>query len=212
MTTILLWAIFALSLDFVMGYARLFSLGHAMFWGIGAYSAALIMLHISPSILIAVMPSIILCAVVAWVVGALSVRVSGIYFAMITLAFAQLFYNLAYKFEWTGSSDGLLGFTPFLGIGDVGMELSGIELIIGPLTITPTITFYYLALVLSIASYIILRRIIRAPFGSVLKGIRESEERVQFIGYNTDEYKRRAFVISGTFAGLAGYAHGCQPE
>jgi branched-chain amino acid transport system permease protein len=209
---IFIWAIFALSLDFVMGYAGLVSLGHTMFYGIGAYAAALIMLHLAPSVLVALVGAMAVCAVVAWVVGNLSIRVSGVYFAMITLAFAQLFYNAVFKFEWTGGSDGLLGFDAFLGISGVGVAISEAEFTLAGFTITPAVVFYYLALVLAVAALLFARRFMNAPFGSVLQSLSESEERTEFIGYDVTKYKRRAFVISGALAGLAGGLLAVNPD
>ena len=209
---ILIWAIFALSLDFVMGYAGLVSLGHTMFYGIGAYVAALVLLHLAPSFLVALVGAMAVCAVVAWVVGNLSIRVSGVYFAMITLAFAQLFYNAVFKLDWTGGSDGLLGFDAFLGIGGWGVAISEAEFTLSGFTITPAAVFYYLALVLAVASLLFARRFMNAPFGSVLQSISESEERTEFIGYDVTNYKRRAFVISGALAGLAGVLLAVNPD
>jgi len=209
---ILIWAIFALSLDFVMGYAGLVSLGHTMFYGIGAYVAALVLLHLAPSFLVALVGAMAVCAVVAWVVGNLSIRVSGVYFAMITLAFAQLFYNAVFKLDWTGGSDGLLGFDAFLGIGGWGVAISEAEFTLSGFTITPAAVFYYLALVLAVASLLFARRFMNAPFGSVLQSISESEERTEFIGYDVTNYKRRAFVISGALAGLAGGLLAVNPD
>jgi branched-chain amino acid transport system permease protein len=198
LTDALIWALFALSLDFVMGYAGLVSLGHAMFFGLGVYAAVLTMLHVSQSVFLAVGVAVALNAVVAWVIGYLSIRVSGVYFAMITLAFAQLFHNLVVKFDWTGSTDGLFGADPFYGVGGVGVRLYEFEFV------DPTILFYYLLVAVVAASYLLARRTMRAPFGSVLQGIRESEERASFVGYDVTAYKRRAFVVSGSLAGLSG--------
>ena len=183
-----------------------------MFYGIGAYAAALVMLHLTSSLVVALAGAMALCALLAWVVGSLSIRVSGVYFAMITLAFAQLFYNAVFKFSWTGGSDGLLGFEAVLGLGGVGVALSEAELTLAGLTITPTMVFYYLALVLAVAALLFARRFMNAPFGSVLRSLSESEERAEFIGYDVTQYKRRAFVISGALAGLAGGLLAANPE
>jgi branched-chain amino acid transport system permease protein len=201
---VLIWAIFALSLDFVMGYAGLVPLGHTLFYGVGAYAAALVMLHVTSSFLIALAGAILLCAVIAWVVGSLSIRVSGVYFAMITLAFAELGYQLAIKLDFTGGSDGLLGFDPVLGVLGAGVPLGDVEITLAGLTLGAETVFFYLALGLAVAALLLARRIMHAPFGSVLQSIAESEERATFIGYDVTTYKRRAFVISGGMAGLAG--------
>jgi branched-chain amino acid transport system permease protein len=204
LTEVLIWAVFALSLDIVMGYAGLVPLGHTMFYGVGAYAAALVMIHLTPSFLVALAGAVVVCMALAWVVGSLSIRVSGVYFAMITLAFAELFYSAVVKFEFTGGSDGLLGFEALFGLAGVGVPLSEIDLAVAGLEIGPQTVFFYLALVAAVGSYLLARRIMNAPFGSVLQSIRESEERTEFIGYDVTAYKRRAFVLSGGIAGLAG--------
>ncbi|MFD1562653.1 ABC transporter permease [Haloarchaeobius amylolyticus] len=201
---VLIMAIFALSLDIVMGYTGLVPLGHTMFYGVGAYVAALVMIHYTSSFVIALLGAIVICALIAWIVGSLSIRVSGVYFAMITLAFAELFYNAVFKFQFTGGSDGLLGWDTFFGIAGIGAELGDIDLLIAGFEITPNIIFYYTALILAVASLLFARRFMNAPFGSVLQSISEAEERAKFIGYDVTKYKRRAFVISGGMAGMAG--------
>ncbi|WP_323677178.1 ABC transporter permease [Halorubellus sp. PRR65] len=194
---ILVWALFALSLDFVMGYAGLVSLGHVLFYGVGAYATVMMSLYVTQVFWVGLLAGIVLSLAVAWFVGYLSIRVSGVYFAMITLGFAQLAYNAVTKFDATGGSDGLYtGYDPTygIGIGEVGqVSLFGdVEL------------FYYVVLALVVGSYLVARQMMRAPFGSVLQAIRESEDRAEFLGYDTVAYKRRAFMVSGGLAGLAG--------
>ncbi|XVH31429.1 ABC transporter permease [Haloferacaceae archaeon DSL9] len=201
---ILIWGLFALSLDFVMGYTGLVSLGHALFYGLGAYAAVLVLLHVTPSAFVALGLAVLISALVAWVVGFLSIRVAGVYFAMITLGFAELFYNLLYKFEFTGGSDGLFGAQSFFGVVGVGVDLSAIVVGVGPVALTGSRLFYYFLLACVVGSYLLTRRMMRAPFGSVLQSIRENEQRARFIGYDVTVYKRRAFVVSGALAGLAG--------
>lgn len=204
MNNMLIWAIFALSLDVVMGYVGLVPLGHTMFYGVGAYASALVMLHYTTSFFVAIGGAILICAVLAWIVGSLSIRVSGVYFAMITLAFAELLYSAVFKFEFTGGSDGLLGFEPTMGMFGLGVPLSDIEFAFMGYELEQQFVFYYVGLILALLAFLFARRVMNAPFGSVLQSIRESEERAEFIGYNTTIYKRRAFVISGGIAGLAG--------
>jgi branched-chain amino acid transport system permease protein len=198
LSDVLIWALFALSLDFVMGYAGLVSLGHALFYGTGAYVAVLALLHLTPSAFVALGIAVAVCAVVAWGVGYLSIRVSGVYFAMITLAFAQLFYRAVFKFEWTGGSDGLFG----ADVTYLTMELDDVAE--GIPLLGEDALFYYLLLGFVVGSYLVARRMMAAPFGSVLQSIRESERRTEFVGYDVTAYKRRAFVVSGAMAGLAG--------
>jgi len=199
-----IFAIFALSLDIVMGYTGLVPLGHTMFYGVGAYAAALVMIHLTSSFLVALAVAIVVCAVLAWIVGSLSIRVSGIYFAMITLAFAELLYNMVFKFEFTGGSDGLVGWDPLVGIAGVGIQLGSISLPLGPVEISPATAFYYIAFGLALLSLYFATRVMNAPFGSVLASIGETEERTKFLGYDVRKYKQRVFVISGGMAGMAG--------
>ncbi|MFC7212942.1 ABC transporter permease [Saliphagus sp. GCM10025334] len=215
-TRMLLWGLFALSLDFVMGYTGLVSLGHVLFWGLGAYTAAITLINVSESAFVAIALAIALSAVAAWIVGVLSIRVAGVYFAMITLAFAELFYNAIYSMDtislfglieerpFTGGSDGLFGFGAYYGVGGAGIELNEIEVVLGPVLLGGSALFYYVVLAALVASFFLTRRILNSPFGAVMKAIRENEQRATFLGYDTTVYKRRAFVISGAVAGLAG--------
>ncbi|ELY40384.1 ABC transporter permease [Natronorubrum tibetense] len=204
MVEIIIWGLFALSLDFVMGYTGLVSLGHALFYGLGAYAVAITLLHVSQSAFVAIALAIVISAAIAWFVGFLSIRVGGVYFAMITLAFAELFYNMLYRLDITGGSEGLFGISTYYGIAGMGLSLSDIGFYVGPVALTGQSLFYYIALGALIASFLLTRRMLNSPFGSVLKSIRENEQRSTFIGYETTIYKRRAFVISGALAGLAG--------
>jgi branched-chain amino acid transport system permease protein len=223
---IIIWGLFALALDFVMGYTGLVSLGHALFWGLGAYVSGTILFNFTESAIVAAGVAVLVGATVAWIVGYLSIRVHGVYFAMITLAFAELFHTSLTRIDgwavgicetvpgcnpqtvadiqFTGGSEGLFGFSSYYGIGGVGVRLDEIGVFIGPITLTDQLLFYYIALGVLIGSFFITRQILRSPFGAVLKGIRENEQRVRFLGYNPTVYKRRAFTISGTFATLAG--------
>lgn len=215
-TRMLLWGLFALALDFVMGYTGLVSLGHALFWGLGAYVVAITLINVSQSAVVAIALAVVICAAVAWFVGYLSIRVAGVYFAMITLAFAELFYNAIYRLDTislfglieerplTGGSEGLFGLTTYYGIAGVGVELREVGFAVGPIEITGGAIFYYIALAALVGALLFTRRVLQSPFGSVMKSIRENERRATFLGYDTVVYKRRAFVISGALAGLAG--------
>lgn len=223
---ILIWGLFALALDFIMGYTGLVSLGHALFWGIGAYVSGSILFNFSQSAFVAAGAALLVGALVAWVVGYLSIRVHGVYFAMITLAFAELFHTSLDRvdrwaegacetlpgcspetvadIQFTGGSEGLFGISSYYGIGGVGVELDEIGVFLGPITLTDDLLFYYILLGTLVASFLVTRRMLQSPFGAVLKGIRENEQRVRFLGYDPTVYKRRAFVVSGIFATLAG--------
>ncbi|MFC4408053.1 ABC transporter permease [Haloarchaeobius iranensis] len=214
---ILIWGLFALSLDLVMGYTGLVSLGHVLFYGLGAYATVLFAVYLLPSIWLALVAGILVAALIAWVVGYLSIRVSGVYFSMITLAFAELFASLALKMpglraQINPTLDSLgLPTIPPLTNGDNGIGADAITYGLtggpefGDVSLLGEIhLYYYVILALVVGSYLVSRRLIDAPFGSVLQAIRESEQRASFLGYDTTMYKRRAFVVSGALAGLAG--------
>ena len=205
---VLIWALFAMSLDIILGYGGLISLGHAMFYGLGTYATVLTFIHFSPSVFVGLAVAVALCAVLAWVVGRLAIRVSGVYFVMITLAFAELVANSITKFDFTGGNNGVFGPTPFYGFGDFGVYFDQIIVGMGPLTVSGHGLFYYFLLAIVVASYFFARRVMRSPFGTVLQSIRESETRARFVGYDTQAFKRRAFVLSGTLAGLSGALFG----
>jgi branched-chain amino acid transport system permease protein len=159
----------------------------------------------------------VVAAALAWLVGQLSIRVSGVYFSMITLAFAELFHSLALKIpsirgelnpflasigiptmpELTRGENGIGVDEMYYGL-DGGAAFGDVSLL-GEIHLK-----YYVVLALVVGSYLLARRLIDAPFGSVMQAIRESEQRASFLGYDTVAYKRRAFVISGGLAGLAG--------
>ncbi len=201
---ILIWGLFALSLDFVMGYTGLVSLGHALFYGTGAYAVAIVLLNVSQSAFVAIALAVLVSAGIAWFVGFLSIRVSGVYFAMITLGFAELFYNVVSRLEITNGSDGLFGASAYYGVAGVGVDLDSIAIFLGSVALTGQMLFYYVALAALLGAFLLTRRMLQSPFGSVLKSIRENEQRATFLGYETTVYKRRAFVVSGALAGLAG--------
>ncbi|WP_323192197.1 branched-chain amino acid ABC transporter permease [Halostella sp. PRR32] len=195
---VLVFALLALSLDFVFGYAGLLSFGHAAMFGAGGYSAALLITEVTPNALVVLPVAMLTGVAVAAVIGWFSVRSRGIYFAMLTLAFAQMFYVAAFADlpatllgveSITGGDNGIYGIALY--------ELIGIDL-------SDRINYYFLTLLLVALSLAFLVRLANSPFGRVLQGIRENEERVAFIGYDVRRYKVVGFAISGGFAGLAG--------
>ena len=203
--TILIWALFAMSLDIVLGYTGLISLGHALFYGLGAYATLLTLLYVSPSALLAVGVAVVVTAAAAWIVGHLAIRVSGVYFVMITLAFAEIVRQVVVRADVTGGSSGLFGAPePLYGIGGVGIRFSEVLVGVEPLVFTGDALFYYVLLSVVVVSYLSVRRMMAAPFGTVLQATRESELRARFVGYGVRSVKRRAFVISSTLAGLSG--------
>lgn len=189
---VLIFAILAMSLDLLLGYTGLASMGHAAFFGLGAYTAGIISLRLSSELAITLPASVLVAGVGALVVGFLSIRTAGVYFLMLTLAFAQVVYALAFKLtSVTRGSDGLSGI-PRPSIALLGIHFDDFA------------SLYYLVLVIFVASYLLLERLVHSPFGHALIGIKENESRMRAIGYNTFAHKLVSFVVGGLFAGVAG--------
>jgi len=193
-TEVLIFGIFAMSLDLLIGYTGLVSFGHAAFFGIGAYAAGYFALKTSPNILISMPLALLVVIAAALVIGYFSIRASGVYFLMLTLAFSQMVYAIADRWtDVTGGSNGLAGIPrPLVQIG--GLQYS----------FDDATARYFLVLVFFLVSYLVLRQIVNSQFGHALIGIRENETRLRAIGYNTTRFKLAAFVIAGLFAGVAG--------
>lgn len=196
LTEIMILAIFALSLGFLMGYPKLISLGHAAFFGGGAYAAGLTATSLGvANVLATVSVAVVVATALALVIGVVSLRNTGIYFLMITLALAQMVFIVAQQWDsLTGGTDGLYGI-PYPDL-------------FGLLEFDRT-SFYFLVLLLAAGAYFLLRMVVDSPFGQVLRGIGTNEQRVRAIGYNARYYKLAAFVLSGAVAGVAGglWAH-----
>ncbi len=195
-THLMVLGIFAMSLDLLIGYTGLVSFGHAAFFGLAGYLLAIIT---PESEAMSVWVSLPVClagaALAALVIGWFSVRTSGIYFIMITLAFAQMAFYYFNENVALGGSDGMFIFTkPLVGIG--GFEIIDLD---DPMAV------YYAVLVSLVTCYLLLSMVLRAPFGRVIKAIRVNEHRTRALGYDTQRYKLAAFVIAGTMAGYAGY-------
>ncbi len=196
LTNIMIIAIFAMSLDLIVGYTGLVSLGHAAFFGIGAYCLAIFFGESDQFSLWAALPvSLAGAALAAVIVGWISIRTSGIYFIMITLAFAQMFYFFFFESKHFNGDDGIfMNSKPEVYFGSLRLLDLGDE-----------ITFYYFTLGILVVVFLFLVMILRAPFGRVITGICANESRVLSLGYATQRYKLVSFVISGTLAGLAGF-------
>lgn len=186
---ILAWALFAVSLDLLLGYTGLLSFGHAAFWGGSAYATGIIAIHTGLPFYAAILGGGVFAALLAVPIGYLSVRRSGIYFAMVTLAFAQLVYFLANQWrEVTGGENGLQG---------IPRNLPGID-------VSDSFYFYYAALPVILLGLWAAWRIVHSPFGRVIVAIRENPARARALGYSTDRYKIMVFVLSAFLAGIAG--------
>ncbi len=187
---IFIFAIFAMSLDLILGFTGLMSLGHAAFFGLGAYAVAVLGTQFGLDAWFGLGAGVLLAAAGAALIGFFCVRTGGTSFLMLTLAFSQLVFSVALKWrDVTGGSDGIaLPEQPsFLG-----------------LSLSNSLVMYFMTLLFLVATYLALRRLINAPLGRAFVGIRENEARMAAIGYPTQTYKLIAFTIAGAFAGLAG--------
>lgn len=188
LTEVLIFGLLAASLDLLVGYTGLASLGHATYFGVGGYAAALVARDLTSNALAALAVAVVISVMVALVTGWLAVRTRGVYFLMLTLAFAQLLFSLATTWQpVTGGSNGLSVPTAEL----FSLQLTGT-------------TLYYYVFVVTLAAYVVLRAITRSPFGRSLVAIRENEARTRSIGYSTFGYKLASYTIAGAFGGLAG--------
>ncbi|HCY63616.1 MAG TPA: branched-chain amino acid ABC transporter permease [Oxalobacteraceae bacterium] len=190
-TLIMIWSIFAVGFDFVFGSLGMVSFGHASFLGIGGYALAVTTQRFGLPFEAGVLAAIVMAAVCAWIFSFFALRVSGIFFALVTLALTQLLYILADSKlrEWTGGADGLPGVAR--------PEIHGIDFF-------SSFNFYwYVAaiFVLVMAGIAIIRR---SPFGRVISSIQQNEIRTQHLGYNTHRIKQITFLVSGAISGLAG--------
>ncbi len=195
-TKIMIMAIFALSLDLLVGWTGLVSFGHAAFFGVGAYALALL----SPKAAAAGLWSSLgiaigAAALCAFVVGIFVLRTRGIYFIMVTLAFAQMFYFVFHDTDFGGGSDGryvnlkpdasIFGFVPF--------------------DLDKPVHVYFVVLALLVIVFAFLQALLRSPFGRALQGIKANEQRMRALGFPVTAYKLAAFTLAGALAGLAGY-------
>ena len=203
----LILAIFAMSIDLLLGYAGLPSFGHAAFYGTGALVCARLALA-SPGlgILPLVGISVAGAALLAVPFGALSLRVRGVYFLMLTLAFGQMLWSVAFQAprEWLGGSDGLIGVVrPSLGLLQRFDEQLWLAVGVSP-GVAAVRHFYNLTLVAAVLTFVALSLLVRSPYGRTLEGIRENEHRMRALGCPTFRYQLAAFVVAGALAGLAG--------
>jgi branched-chain amino acid transport system permease protein len=196
--TVMILAIFAMSLELLVGTTGLVSFGHSAFFGIAAYATVLLSPKSGSTSLVLLLPAaIVAAAVFAAAVGALSLRTRGVYFIMVTLAFAQMAYSIFHDTRAGGGSDGLyLYVKPALTLGGVTF-----------LDLDRRLSFYYFALASMIATYAILALVLRSRFGHALAGIKANERRMRAAGFATYPYKLGAFVIAGALAGVAGFLY-----
>jgi branched-chain amino acid transport system permease protein len=187
-TEILILALFAASLHFIMSIGGLVSFGHAAYFGLGAYTAGLLMQHLSAPMGVAVAAAPLVAAAVAMVFGFFVIRLSGVYLAMLTLAFAQIVWSVAFQSGWTGGDNGVLGIWPPAWLG----SKTG---------------YYYFVLAIVVLCLLFLRRVVFSPFGYALRAGRDSAVRSDAIGMDVRRLQWTAFVLAGAMAGLAGVLH-----
>jgi branched-chain amino acid transport system substrate-binding protein len=191
LTQAVIYAVLAMSLDLILGYTGLASLGHAAYLGLGAYSVGILATKYGASFWLTLLAGILLATAVAAIFGLVALRATGVYFLMITLALGMVVWGLAHRWvSLTQGDNGIAGVPrPELGL---------------PWSFNKGIAFYYLAFVAFVLAFLVLRTIVRSPFGQTLVGIRESESRMRTLGYHVWLHKYLGFVIAGGVGGFAG--------
>lgn len=185
-TDVLIFVLFSLSLNLLVGYAGMLALGHAAFFAVGGYGTGLVVKYLGLSMPLALLAGPLLAALTALVIGFFCVRLSHAYFIMLTLAFSQLIYTVIWKWrDLTGGDDGLIGIMPV------------------PALVSSS-AYYYFVLVVVLAAIVVLYRVGQSPFGRALRAIKDNPRRAEFIGLHVRRYQLGAFVLAGGFAGIAG--------
>lgn len=194
-TTVLVYAMAAMGCNLLLGYAGLMSFGQGIFFGVGAYATGLTFVKLGAQVPVAMVVGVIVATLVACVVGWLCIMRQGVYFVMLTFAFASMFAASVYIFkDVTGGENGLRGF-PELTVGVLGFEWFSLR---------TSLSLFVFTAVCYVLTYLALTRVTRSPFGAVLVAIRENEARARAVGYNTTRFKLVAFALSGACTGLAG--------
>ena len=187
---LLCFALFACAFNLLLGFAGMLSFGHAAFFGFAAYVTSWLVNTHAWGPVEAIVAGVVVAAAMGLVIGAIAIRRQGIYFAMITLALAQLVYFVCLQAPFTGGENGIQGVKRGLLLGLVSLR--------------PDVNMYYFVLAVSVGVFLFIRRIVHSPYGQVLKAIRENEPRAVSLGYDINRYKLLAFVLSAAIAGLAG--------
>ena len=194
-TEVMIYALAAVAFDLCLGYTGLMMFCQASFFGTGVYVTALTLIHFSPNIFVGMLFGVLAATILAVILGFMATRRIGTYMVLLTLAFNEMIYFIAYQWQSvTGGDDGLTG------VPRPNLEIPGILSI----NLQPSLNYYFFALFVFIISFIIIKRITISPFGKVIQGIRENEIRAQSIGCNTRFFKLIVFAIGGMFMGLAG--------
>jgi branched-chain amino acid transport system permease protein len=187
---LLCFAMFACAFNLLLGYTKMLSFGHAAYFGASAYITGWLVTVHGWGTIAGILGGVAVSMLLGLVIGAIAVRRQGIYFAMITLALAQVVYFICLQAQFTGGENGLQGIPRGSLLGLIGLGSDR--------------TMYYFVLAVFVGVFIFIRRIVHSPFGQVLKAIRANEPRAISLGYKVDRYKLTAFVLSASLAGLAG--------
>ena len=187
---VMIFALAAMSLDLILGFGGMVSFGHAAYLGVGAYAVAIPAVHGIQSGFVQWPLAVVASALIALVIGAISIRTSGVYFIMITLAFAQMLYYLGISIEAYG--------------GDDGLRLPTRSTFGGLIDLYNPYVFYYVVLAILLLSLLLGHRLVDARFGMVIRAVKSNEARTRAVGFSTFRYKLTAFVIAGALGGLAG--------
>jgi branched-chain amino acid transport system permease protein len=195
---VMIWVIFAMGFNILLGYTGLPSFGHGLFFGSGAYLFGLIQHNVIKGIWIPLAGSILGCGVIAAVLAVFMAKKRGIYHALLTIAFTQMFFFIAFQWDAvTGGENGLMGIEryalTFFGLFDISIESS--------------LALYYFVFAIMGVSIVLLWKLIKSPLGSVFYAIKQNELRAKYLGYNTPFFKWLSWIISGVFGGLAGALH-----
>lgn len=184
-TQVVIYTLYGIAYNLLLGYTGMVSFGSSMFFGMASYGSALFAIHVSQNVVLSIVAGTLFAALLGLLVGALVLRRKGLYFALLTLAFTQLFYEIC--FHWTGFTGGENGLQ--------GISRGGLE--------DPSIYYIFCAAVVVMCGWVIYR-IVHSPFGRVLQAIRDNEKRVEYLGYNPRRYKLGAMVLHATFIGVGG--------
>jgi branched-chain amino acid transport system permease protein len=192
---VMIWAVYALGFNILLGYTGLPSFGHGLFFGTGAYVCGLVQQHLVQGIWIPILVSMVFCGVISAILGLFLAKKRGIYFALLTIAFTQMFFFIAFQWDSvTGGENGLMAIERY------PLSIFGLFSI----DLTETLPFYYFVFAILMASIFILWKVVHSPLGSVLYAIKQNELRAKYLGYNAPLYKWTALMISALFSGLAG--------
>lgn len=197
-TDILLFGFFAISFNILLGYTGILSFGHGLYFGLGAYGTGLFLrwVDVSP---ISIIVGVMLATSIAAIVGYFCTIRRGVYFALITVAFNQLFYFIFYSWrDFTGGDDGLIGIKRF------SIDIP----FLSSIPLNDHLVRYYFFFIICVIAIFVIKRILDSPFGLILQAVRENEERVKCLGYDIRKYRYSAFLLSGLFSGIAGSLYG----